>query len=414
MKHAPPGILILIFLALHSVTSFGQTDQRAVQRARELHKQILTIDTHVDTPLHMLDGDFDLSQRHDPRGRGAKLDFPRMREGGLDAAFFAVFLGQGPLTPEGFLTAQRRALEKFVIIRSAIHTHGNQAALALTSCDAMRLKRKGKLAIYIGVENAYPIGHDLSLIRTFYDLGARYIGLSHSLNNQVADASTDEGGPANDGLSGFGKEVVREMNRLGMIVDVSHISDEAFYDVLEVSSAPVIASHSNVRALADHPRNLDDNMIKALAAKGGVLQLSILSDYVREMPSNPQREAAMADLRQRYNNFQGLTDQEMDSARREWFEINIRYPRPLATVADLVDHVDHVANLVGIDHVGIGTDFDGGGALKDCFDASQLGNITLELLRRGYSRREIEKIWSGNFLRVFRENERIATRLSGL
>jgi len=390
----------------------GQDDDRLRQRAEALHKSILTIDTHVDTPLHMLDGDFDISQRHDPRGRGAKLDFPRMWEGGLDAAFFAVFIGQGPLTPEGYEAALRRSLEKFVMIRSAIHTHSNQAGLALTSGDAMRLKRQGKLAIYIGVENAYPLAYDLSLIRTFYDLGARYIGLSHSLNNQVSDASTDEGGPDHNGLSAFGKDVVREMNRLGMIVDVSHISDEAFYDVLEVTKSPVIASHSNVRALANHPRNIDDNMIKALAANGGVLQLSILSDYVREMPSNPQRDSAMADLRQRYNNFQGLTDEQMDSARREWFEISIRYPRPLASVSDLVDHIDHVVNLVGIDYVGIGTDFDGGGALKDCFDASQLGNITLELLRRGYSPRDIEKIWSGNFLRVFRKNERIAARLA--
>lgn len=408
------SILALAILILPGMANLalGQEDDKLRQRAEALHQRILTIDTHVDTPLHMLDGDFDISQRHDPRGRGAKLDFPRMWEGGLDAAFFAVFIGQGPLTPEGYEAALRRSLEKFVMIRSAIHTHSNQSGLALTSRDAMRLKRQGKLAIYIGVENAYPLAYDLSIIRTFYDLGARYIGLSHSLNNQVSDASTDEDGPDHNGLSVFGKDVVREMNRLGMIVDVSHISDEAFYDVLEVSKAPVIASHSNVRALANHPRNIDDNMIKALAANGGVLQLSILSDYVREMPSNPQRDSAMADLRQRYNNFQGLTDEQMDSARREWFEISIRHPRPLASVSDLVDHIDHVVNLVGVDYVGIGTDFDGGGALKDCFDASQLGNITLELLRRGYSRRDIEKIWSGNFLRVFRENERIAARLS--
>ncbi|HAJ98973.1 MAG TPA: membrane dipeptidase [Bacteroidales bacterium] len=403
---------ITLFVLGISQVSIGQSDEAIRARANEIHQRILTVDTHVDTPLQMMNEDFDISKRNDPRGRGAKLDFPRMREGGLDAAFFAVFIGQGPLTPEGYEAALRRSLEKFVMIRSALHTHSDQVGLALTSADAMRLKRQGKLAIYIGVENAFPINHDLSLIQTFYDLGARYIGLTHSLHNQVADASTDESGPLHNGLSDFGKEVVREMNRLGMIIDVSHLSDEAFYDVLRESKAPVIASHSNVRELANHPRNIDDDMIRALAANGGVLQLSILSDYVKELPSSPQRDSAMAALRQRYNNFQGLTDEQMDSARRQWFEISARYPRPLATVADLVDHIDHVVQLVGIDFVGIGTDFDGGGALKDCFHASELGNITLELVRRGYSRREIEKIWSGNFLRVFRENERLARRLA--
>jgi len=405
-------INLLSFLLLFGLLSavFAQSEELQ-QRAAKIHQRILTIDTHVDTPLHMLDRDFDVSQRHEPTERGAKLDFPRMREGGLDAAFFAVFLGQGPLTEEGYRAAQRRAFEKFSIIRSAIHANQTQAGLALTSADAMRLKRQGRLAIYIGVENAYPIAHDISMVQTFYDLGARYIGLTHSLNNQVADASTDEAGSIHNGLSDFGKKVVREMNRLGMIIDVSHMSDEAFYDVLALTQAPVIASHSNVRALANHPRNIDDDMIRALAANGGVLQLSILSDYVKEMPSNPQRDSAMASLRVHFNNFQGLNDEQMAEARREWFAINIRYPRPLATVSDLVDHIDHVVSLVGIDYVGIGTDFDGGGALKDCFDASELGNITLEMLSRGYSERDIEKVWSGNFLRVFRENERLARRL---
>jgi len=406
-------INLLSFLLLFGFmfAAFARSDEDLQQRAAKIHQRILTIDTHVDTPLHMLDRDFDVSQRHDPRERGVKLDFPRMREGGLDAAFFAVFLWQGPLTEEGYQAAQRRAFEKFSIIRSAIHANQTQAGLALTSADARRLKRQGRLAIYIGVENAYPIAYDISMVQTFYDLGARYIGLTHTLNNQVADASTDEAGPKHNGLSDFGKKVVREMNRLGMIIDVSHMSDEAFYDVLAVSQAPVIASHSNARALANHPRNIDDDMIRALAANGGVLQLSILSDFVKEMPSNPQRDSAMAALRVRFNNFQGLTDVQLAEARRERFAINIRYPRPLAMVSDLVDHIDHVVNLVGIDYVGIGTDFDGGGALKDCFDASELGNITLEMLRRGYSEREIEKIWSGNFLRVFRENERLARRL---
>ncbi|HSV88937.1 MAG TPA: membrane dipeptidase, partial [Bacteroidales bacterium] len=182
---------VLMVFGLYNAT-FSLPDEEFRQKAARIHQRILTVDTHVDTPLHMLDRDFDVSQRHEPGERGAKLDFPRMREGGLDAAFFAVFLWQGPLTEEGYQAAQRRAFEKFSIIRSAIHANQTQAGLALTSADAMRLKRQGRLAIYIGVENAYPIAYDISMVQTFYDLGARYIGLTHSLNNQVADASTDD------------------------------------------------------------------------------------------------------------------------------------------------------------------------------------------------------------------------------
>ncbi|MFP4691641.1 MAG: dipeptidase, partial [Bacteroidales bacterium] len=220
--------------------------------------------------------------------------------------------------------------------------------------------------------------------------------------------STDSNPPLHDGLSDFGMEVVEKMNRIGMMVDVAHISDEAFYDVLEVTRAPVIASHSNARAVCDHPRNLNDDMLVALAENGGVLQLCVLSSYVKEMEPDPERDAAFDELREKWNNFEGLTDDEMDQAREEWSALGTKYPRPMATVSDLVDHVDHVVDLIGIDHVGIGTDFDGGGGLEDCFDASELDNITLELVKRGYTKEEIEKIWSGNFLRVFRDVEAIA------
>jgi membrane dipeptidase len=199
--------------------------------------------------------------------------------------------------------------------------------------------------------------------------------------------------------------VVRELNRLGMMVDVTHISDQAFYDVLEETRTPVIASHSNARAVCDHPRNLDDDMIRALAANGGVLQLCVLSSYVKEMEADPARDSAFAELRARFESVEQMTDEELEARRREWESLNEKYPRPMATVADLIDHVDHVVDLVGIDYVGIGTDFDGGGALEDCYDVSELGNITLELVRRGYSKKDIEKIWSGNFIRVFREVE---------
>ncbi len=395
------GMLIL-------ASSCQSSEERLVAKAEKIHNEVLTLDSHVDTPLLLFRDSYDIGQHNDPYQRGGKLDFPRMKEGGLDAAFFAVFVGQGARNPEAYEVAKNRALTLFDMIHEAIEANSDQAELALTADDAYRIRESGKRAIYIGVENGYPLGDDITLLQTFYDLGGRYLGLSHTRNNQLCDASTDQEGEEHGGLTDFGKEVVKELNRLGMMVDVTHISDRSFYDVLAVSKVPVIASHSNARAICDHPRNLDDDMLKALAENGGVIQLCILSAYVKELEPSPQRDSAFADLRVRYNNFEELTDDEMDNARREWGELDEKFPPNLATVADLVDHVDHIVNLIGIDHVGIGTDFDGGGALIDCYDVTELGNITLELVRRGYSQEEIEQIWSGNFMRVFREAEAMA------
>ncbi len=389
-------------------TACASPEKTLEEKAAEIHAEVLTLDSHLDTPLMLGRDGFDIGERNDPHDGGGKVDFPRMEEGGLDAAFFAVFLGQGPLTEEGYEQSHQRAMGIFDDIHQVLEDHHDVAELALTADDAHRLREEGKFAIYIGTENGYPIGKDLELLQKHYDLGSRYLGLSHSSHNQICDSSTDSNPPLHDGLSDFGVEVVEKMNRIGMMVDVTHISDAAFYDVLEVTNAPVIASHSNARAVCDHPRNLDDDMLVALAQNGGVLQLCVLSAYVKEMEPDPERDAAFEELREKWNNFDGLTDEEMDQAREEWGELGQKHPRPMATVADLVDHVDHVVDLIGIDHIGIGTDFDGGGALEDCFDVSELDNITLELVKRGYTKEEIEKIWSGNFLRVFREVEEIA------
>lgn len=411
MIHSSLTKVFTVLFTVILLASCTSPEERLEQRAAAIHAEVLTLDSHVDTPLMLQRDGWDISQRNDPRDRGGKLDFPRMKEGGLDAVFFAVFLGQGALTEEAYDVAHQRALAIFDDIHTAINENQDVAGLALTPDDAYRLQAEGRRAVYIGNENAYPMGKDLSLLQTYYDLGSRYMGLSHSRHNQVCDSSTDSNPPLHDGLSEFGVEVVKEINRLGMMVDVSHISDKAFYDVLEITKAPVIASHSNARAICDHPRNLDDDMLIALAENGGVLQLCILSAYVKELEPNPERQEAFAALREKWNNFQDLTDEEMDQARSEWWETNSKYPAPLATVSDLVDHVDHVVKLIGIDYVGIGTDFDGGGDLEDCYDVSELGNITLELVRRGYSKEDIEKIWSGNFMRVFRETEAVARQM---
>lgn len=395
---------ISVFLLI-TFTFFGAGfagEEKLEKQAREIHQRIFTLDSHTDTPLMLGRRGVDLGKRNNPHEGGGKLDFPRMEEGGLDAAFFAVFLGQGESSPEAFEIAKERAINTFGILHESIEQNYHLAELALTPEDGYRLRDEGKRAIYIGLENAYPIGEDLSLVEKFYNLGARYITLSHTRNNHFSDSSNDDDGPLHGGLSEIGYKLIEEMNRLGMMVDVSHVSDQAFYDVMSIAQAPVIASHSNARAVHDDPRNLDDNMLRELAANGGVVQLCFL--YVKQMPANPPRDAARAELRRKYSNFQNLTDEEMQMARTEWYAIDQNFPSELPTVADLIDHLDHIVELIGIDHVGIGSDFDGGGQLEDCYDVSEMHNLTVEMLRRGYSEEDIEKVWSGNFMRVFKEN----------
>jgi membrane dipeptidase len=405
------SLLVGLAAALLLLSGCSDSEKRIIEKASEIHRSILTLDSHTDTPLQLGREGFDISQRNNPHKRGGKLDFPRMEEGGLDAAFFAVFLGQGQRNPEAYQNAMERADRIFEMVHTMLEENDAQAELALTSDDAYRLKDAGKRAIYLGLENGYPLGLDVSLVQKYYNLGARYITLCHTRNNDICDSSTDPDGPEHDGLSEFGKKVIKEMNRIGMMVDVSHISDQAFYDVLEITTAPVVASHSNARAICNHPRNLDDDMLLALKENGGVIQLCLLGSYVKEMEPNLEKDAARRLLREKYNNFENLSDEEMDKAREEWHAINQKYPDELATVSDLVDHLDHIVNLTGIDFVGIGSDFDGGGALEDCYDVSQMGNITLELVRRGYSKKDIEKIWAGNLMRVFRQVEAPGTEI---
>jgi membrane dipeptidase len=393
---------ILIFILMISMIACGQTNKKKEDYLR-IHHDALTIDTHTDTPLNMLDEDFDMGVAHDTKEDRSTIDFPRMKEGGLDAAFFAVFLGQGERTKEGYKKAKQRALKIFDSVHQSIKRNSDMAELAVKPSDAKKIENKGKQAVYIGLENGYPLNHNLANIDTFYNLGARYITLCHTSNNGICDSSTDPDGAEHNGLSEFGNKVVDKMNKKGMIIDVSHISDQAFYDVIEQTKTPVIASHSNVRALCDNPRNLTDDMLQKLAENGGVIQVCFLTDYIKEIPQNPKRDSAFNALRKKYDGFSDLTEEERAKARKEWHEISRKYPKKLATVEDMVDHIDYVVEKIGIDHVGIGTDFDGGARLKDCRDVSQMPNVTKELVERGYTEKEIKKIWGGNFLRVFRE-----------
>jgi membrane dipeptidase len=400
--------LFITVLLIASLSFCGKKESKVedpIKLAAEIHDRVLTIDTHTDTPFRLMDPEYDMSQEHDARNRGGKVDFPRMKKGGLDAVFFAVFLGQGERTPEGHVRAKERALKIFDAIHKTMEKHPDIVQLALNADDAYKIEKTGKRAVYIGIENGYPVGHDISNIKEFYNLGARYITLVHTRDNDLCDSSTDGKDPEDRGLSDLGKNVVAEMNRLGMMVDVSHCSDKSFYDILETSKAPVIASHSSARAVCDNPRNLTDDMLKKLAENGGVCQVCILSDYIKKPAPNPEREAAFKVLREKFKNYDELSESDKKKAHDEWRETDNKFPRVLATVADAVDHIDHIVKVAGIDHVGIGTDFDGGGGIDGCYDASEMGNITIELVKRGYSEEDIRKIWGGNFIRVFKKVE---------
>jgi membrane dipeptidase len=385
-------------------------DTQLITKAAKIHDRILTVDSHCDTPLRFLRTEYNLSQRHDPHQDGSKVDLPRMKEGGLDAIFFAAFVGQGPRDAAGNEKAKALVLRTIHVIHDSIRQHPDLANLAASPEDAYRLAKAGKRAIFIGIENGYAIGNDLTMIQKYYDLGVRYMTLCHTNNNDICDSSTDS--LEHNGLSEFGKEVVAEMNRVGMMIDVSHISDQAFRDVVQLSCAPVIASHSCARAICDHPRNLSDELLVKLAQNGGVIQMCIMSAYVKPEAPNPQRDSAFAQLREKYRFWDQMSAAEQQELRQQRRALDKQFPQQLATVADVVDHIDHIVRVAGIDHVGIGTDFDGGGGVTGCYDVSEMGNITLELVRRGYSEKQIQKIWGGNLMRVMREVRKQAERLA--
>jgi membrane dipeptidase len=283
-----------------------------------------------------------------------------------------------------------------------VEKYPNLVGLALAPQDAYRLEKAGRRAAFIGMENGYPVGKNLSNLEEFYKLGVRYLTLCHSRDNDICDSSTDRENPQDNGLSEFGKEVVEACNRLGMMVDISHVSDKSFFDALTASRAPIIASHSSCRALCDSPRNLSDEMIRALARKGGVVQICFLSGYLKTPKPNPERDKTRQELRTKYGSLRDVRDDKLREQMMKEFEaLNQKYPDDRATIKDMVDHIEHVVKIAGIDYAGIGTDFDGGGGVIGCDEVSQMFRVTEELVRRGYSERDIAKIWGGNIMRVF-------------
>jgi membrane dipeptidase len=388
-----------------------EPDAALVAKARPIHDRVIALDTHNDINPRDFTPERNYTQRLD-----TQVNIPKMVEGGLDASFFIVYVGQGPLTAEGYERAYAQAVEKF----DAIHRLAEQIApgaigLALTAADVRRIAGSGKKVALIGVENAYPIGTQISRVKEFYDRGGRYMSLAHNGHSQFADSNTGErdGQWLHNGLSELGRQAIGEMNKWGMMVDVSHPSKQANLQAIALSRAPVIASHSAARALADHSRNMDDEQLLALKKNGGVIQTVAFDGYVKIKPADsPERSAAIAKLRQDLRlpaGAQGPGEAARNEFRTRMAELDQQFPPPpMATVADFVDHIDYLVKKIGIDHVGVSSDFDGGGGVKGWNGADETFNVTLELVRRGYSEEQIGKIWSGNLLRVMEEVQRVA------
>ncbi len=404
--------ILTLFLISGVLMSFssGESPEKLEKKVQRIHDKCLTVDTHCDTPMQMIRPGFNIRNEH--KAPKSRVDLPRMETGGLDAMFFAAFTGQKPRTEENYSKAYSIANQMIDSLHSAVSHNSEFATLALKANDLGNIEKTGKRAVYIGMENGFPLAKDITRVEEYYKKGVRYITLCHSYHNDICDSSSDAKPAEHNGVSEFGKLVIAEMNRLGMMVDVSHASDKSFFDVLEFSKAPVIASHSSVRAIAKHNRNMTDEMIKKLAEKGGVIQICLLDDYIKEPDTTMVKFRRMKLLHEKYRQADKMTESEREALSKEWNEVEAMNPEELPTTKDLVDHIDHVKNLVGIDYVGIGSDFDGGGGLRDCADVSQFPNITRELVRRGYSEKEIRKIWGENLLRVFSEVEKYAKKTS--
>jgi membrane dipeptidase len=404
-------------------------DEVLLEHARAVHEKIITLDTHVDFNPNDLVGEPNYTQR-----LATQFNLPKMIDGGLKGLFFVVYVGQTRETqnpdafkPAGYEHAYARAVEKFAAIqRFTTEIAPDKIELALNSADIRRIGAQGKRIALIGVENGYPLGDDIARVQEFYECGARYLSLTHNGHNQLGDSHTGErDGWKWHGLSAFGEQVIREMNRLGMMIDVSHASKTAMLKTAAISRAPIIASHAAVRALCDVSRNLDDEQLLALKETDGVLQVVAYGDFVKTTkPDSAERAAAIATLRRILDlpngngpahraRFQAALMQLAEEQRCEYeaklAEIDSQHPGDApATVKDFVDHIDYAVRLIGIDHVGISSDFDGGGGVVDWNDASETFNVTLELVRRGYTEAQIEKLWGGNLLRVMAEVEHIA------
>jgi membrane dipeptidase len=364
-----------------------------------LHERLFTIDTHIDTPTGSLMRDgWDFAQAHEFAADGSQCDLPRMQAGGIDALVFAIFSTQGARTPAGYAASHDQALRVFARTHEVIGRNAAQCGLALTAADGPRLKAAGRRALYLGIENSYALGRDAGNVAKFHGLGMRLLGLTHILNNDLADSSTDPRGAEWGGLGPFGREVVAECNRLGVVFDASHASDEALRELLKISKTPVILSHSGCRAVCDHPRNIGDDLLRAVAAQGGVIQINALPIAV--VPTiEDGRTAALAEMQLKLGDTV-LTPTALAAAGADWHRFETAFPNPPVTMDDYVRHIEHVVRVAGLDHVGIGCDFDGGGGFPGLNSVADYPGLTRELLARGWSEAALANLWGGSTLRL--------------
>ncbi len=416
--------------SLFALTSCAsESEEQLIERARGIHDRVITLDTHNDiSPTNFT------ADRNYTTDLGNQVNLPKMEAGGLDVSWMVVYVGQGDLDDAGYAQAYETAIAKF----EAIHRLTEEIApdrieLALTSDDVRRISASGKKVAMIGVENAYSVGLDLGNIARFQEMGARYMSLSHNGHSQFCDSNTGErdGVWLHNGLSDLGREAIAELNRVGIMIDLSHPAKTSNLETMELSRAPVMASHSSARALNDVSRNLSDEELLALKENGGVVQTVAFRSYVNSEKNSANREAMNAldqslaeeagiELLSRREMFQ-LPAEEREAYRsqiahlREMgasrIETEVNAVAPPVDVADFVDHIDYLVNLIGLEHVGISSDFDGGGGVEGWNDASETFNVTLELVRRGYSEEEIGMLWSGNLLRVLDEVQRVAAEI---
>ncbi len=404
------------------------SEEQLIAKAKAIHNKIITLDTHCDINVKNFTDSINYTQ-----DLTSQITLPKMKEGGLDVAWFIVYTGQDSLTTAGYEKAHEIAMSKFEAIHKLTKDIApDQIELALTSDDVRRIHKKGKKVAMIGIENGYPVGTDITNVKKFYDLGARYMSLSHNGHSQLCDSNTGEadGVWLHNGLSDLGKEVIAEMNKVGIMIDVSHPSKESMRQMIALTKTPIIASHSSARALCDHSRNLDDEQLQWLKENGGVVQTVAFTSYlntekfekrvVKEIEIGKQiadsmgvtwleREEVMklsTEEKEKYYDFLG----KMAAIRRDKVKKRNDLP-PAVDVVDFVNHIDYMVNKIGIEHVGISSDFDGGGGIEGWSDASETFNVTLELVKRGYTEEEIEKLWSGNLLRVLDQVQKVAKEL---
>jgi membrane dipeptidase len=382
----------VILLAAATLAACSSEEEAAKQPKTPLHSRMLVLDTHLDTALHFERAGWNFADRHTLADDMAQLDIPRMKDGALDGGFFAIYTEQGPLTAKGYADALAFARKRSGLIDRTIAANSAALAPALTAADAVRLNRLGKLIAFKSIENSYPLGEDLSLLQEFHKSGVRLAGPVHSKNNQFADSATDK--PQWNGLSPLGRQWVAEMNRLGIVIDASHSSDAAFDQILALSKFPILLSHSSLRSAHDHPRNLDEGRLKQLAAKGGAMCISTI--FMSAMNMTPAR----AELFGNYEHIGSLTPADQAELNRRWRELDKTEQLWAADFEDYMKMVLRAIEVGGVDHICFGADWDGGGGLAGVEDVSALPKVTERLRAAGYSDADIEKMWSGNILRV--------------